>query len=238
MIAAIFARAGSKGLPGKNLLRINGRPLVAIAVEQARQVSGISAVYCSTDSEEIADAASSAGARIPFMRPARLSTDDSPEWESWRHLLTHLRDSEGETPSALLSVPPTTPLRTVEDIERIKNEFMSRDCDVAFGVVPAARNPMFNMVSLDQDGNAQLAIAPEVEFSRRQDGPEFWDMTTAAYCASSSFVLSGAGIWAGRARGVEVSPYCRIDIDTENDYEVAKALSKAGAGKGIHSSHD
>ena len=90
VIAFIFARGGSKGLPGKNVRPLAGKPLIAWSIEHARAVERIDRIIVSTDSHEIADVARQNGAEVPFMRPKDLSSDTSPEWLAWRHALNYL----------------------------------------------------------------------------------------------------------------------------------------------------
>ena len=86
-VAFIFARGGSKGLPGKNIKPLAGKPLIAWSIDHARAVERIKRVIVSTDSQEIADIAHEFGAEVPFMRPQELARDDSPEGLAWRHAL-------------------------------------------------------------------------------------------------------------------------------------------------------
>ena len=92
VIAFVFARGGSKGLPGKNLRQFAGKPLIAHAIEHALAVPRIDRVIVSTDSPDIASVARDFGAEVPFLRPADLAADDSPEWLSWRHALNFLQN--------------------------------------------------------------------------------------------------------------------------------------------------
>ena len=98
LTAFIFARGGSKGLPGKNIKNFAGKPLIAWAIEQALGISQIERVIVSTDDDSIADVAKSFGADVPFMRPAELAIDTAPEWQAWRHALDELKGLEGEWP--------------------------------------------------------------------------------------------------------------------------------------------
>ena len=84
-VAFIFARGGSKGLPGKNIRPLAGKPLIAWSIEHALAVSRIDSVIVSTDSLEIATVAREYGAAVPFLRPVELSGDDCSEWLAWRH---------------------------------------------------------------------------------------------------------------------------------------------------------
>ena len=88
-VAYIFAREGSKGLPGKNLRPLCGKPLIAWSIEHALAVKRIDQVIVSTDSEEIAKIAAKFGADVPFMRPKELAQDHTPEWLAWQHALTN-----------------------------------------------------------------------------------------------------------------------------------------------------
>ena len=131
-VAFIFARGGSKGLPGKNIRMFAGKPLIAWAIEHAHKAEGIGRVIVSTDSEEIAAVASQYGAEVPFMRPSHLAKDDSPEWLSWRHALEFIRNDEGSLPDAMVSVPVTAPLRQPVDVERCLELFSEGDADEPF----------------------------------------------------------------------------------------------------------
>jgi len=90
IVAVIFARGGSKGLPGKNLRILGDKPLIAWSIEHAKAVRRIDRVIVSTDSTEIAQVALKYGAEVPFIRPSDLAQDDSPEWLSWKHALNFL----------------------------------------------------------------------------------------------------------------------------------------------------
>jgi len=224
VVALVCARGGSKGLPGKNIRPLGGRPLVAWAIEHARGVSRSDRVIVSTDSEEIAAIARAAGAEVPFMRPADLAQDTSPEWLVWRHALEHLRVADGAYPDALLVVPATAPLREADDLERCLDEFAKGEVDVVITVTQSPRNPYFNMVRKHPDGTVGLVIPPEGVVFRRQDSPVVYDITPVGYVASPEFVMSHGGLFEGRVRQVEVAPDRAIDIDTALDFRIAECL--------------
>lgn len=225
VLALVCARGGSKGLPGKNLRLFRGVPLVAHAVMQARAAAGVSRVIISTDCPDIAAAARDAGADVPFMRPAALATDSAAEWLVWRHALEHVRRETGALPDALVVVPPTAPLRLPADITQAIDAFREGESDVVLTVTAAHRNPWFNMVRLDAAKHARLVNVPDVPFSRRQDVPVVHDLTTVAYVADPTFVLTQPGLFAGRVRAVEVPPERAVDIDTLLDFRVAECLA-------------
>ena len=91
IIALICARAGSKGIPNKNIKLLGGKPLIVRAINQAKELKEINRVIVSTDSKEIANLAIDAGAEVPFMRPIELAKDNAPEWLVWRHALENIK---------------------------------------------------------------------------------------------------------------------------------------------------
>lgn len=227
VVALICARGGSKGLPGKNIRPLAGKPLIAWAIDQARAVKRISRVIVSTDSEEIAAVAREAGAEVPFLRPAELAQDNSPEWLVWRHALNYLKETDGGYPDALMVVPATAPLRAVEDLERCLDEYEKGGADMVITVTDANRSPYFNMVKALPDGTMGLVIPPEGSITRRQDAPVVYDMTTVAYVARPEFVMTRNGTFEGRVRHVHIPAERALDIDTPLDFRIAECLMGA-----------
>ena len=230
-VACIFARAGSKGVPNKNIQTFNGKPLISWAVELALEVKQINKVFVSTDSEEIAEIARMSGASIPFMRPSELATDTSPEWHSWQHFIKFLADKDGRLPDVFLSLPATSPLRSTIDIENCLNEFKKGKADFVVGITPSERNPYFNMVKKGEDNQVNLVIQQVEKYSRRQDTPEIFDLTTVCYVGKPSTILAKNSIFEGKVAGVEIPRERAIDIDTELDFQIAEFLFKSKANQ-------
>ena len=226
-VACVFARAGSKGVPNKNIQTFNGKPLISWAVELALEVKQINKVFVSTDSEEIAEIARMAGASIPFIRPSELATDTSPEWHSWQHFIKFLADKDGRLPEVFLSLPATSPLRSTIDIENCLNEFKKGRADFVVGITPSERNPYFNMVKKGEDNQVDLVIQQGEKFSRRQDTPEVFDLTTVCYVGKPGTILTKNSIFEGKVAGVEIPRERAIDIDTELDFQIADFLFKS-----------
>lgn len=222
--AFIFARGGSKGLPGKNIRPLGGKPLIAWSIGHALAVQRIERVIVSTDSEEIAAVAREYGAEVPFIRPAELARDDSPEWLAWRHALNYLLDTNGALPEAMVSVPATAPMRLPSDIENCLDEYEKGDTDMVITVTDAHRSPYFNMVKANADGTVGLVIPPQSSIARRQDAPAVFDMATVAYVARSAFVMTHNATFDGRVRSVHVPTERAIDIDTLLDFQIAECL--------------
>jgi N-acylneuraminate cytidylyltransferase len=223
-IAFIFARGGSKGLPGKNIRPLIGKPLIAWSIEHALAVPGIARVIVSTDSPAIAAVAREYGAEVPFMRPPHLAADDTPEWLAWRHALEFVRTEENRLPDAMVSVPATAPLRDPSDIARCLELFEQGDSDIVVTVSPAHRSPYFNMVKENADGTVGLAIPTLSSVTRRQDAPVVYDMSTVAYVARPDWVLTHNGLFDGRMRAVNVPAERAVDIDTLQDFHFAEFL--------------
>lgn len=229
VIALICARGGSKGVPAKNTRSLAGRPLISWAIECALAVERVSRVIVSTDSLEIAGVATTAGAEVPFLRPANLAEDTSSEWLVWQHALTYLHQTDGAYPDALLVVPATAPLRTVADLDRCLDEFLRGDVDTVISVTDAHRNPYFNMVTTLVDGTARLVMPPTAAIVRRQDAPPIFDMTTVGYVVRPDFVMQSCGLFEGRVRSVHVPLERALDIDTLLDFQIAEWMMAARA---------
>jgi N-acylneuraminate cytidylyltransferase len=223
-VAFIFARGGSKGLPGKNIRPLNGKPLIAWSIEHALAVKRIDRVIVSTDSEEIAELARQYGAEVPFMRPAELAGDNSPEWLAWRHALNYLNESIGLLPEVMVSVPTTAPLRLPIDIENCLDEYEKGYADIVITVTDAHRSPYFNMVKTNADGSVGLVNPPQSAIIRRQDAPVVYDMATVCYVANSEFIMTHNSTFEGRVKAIHVPTERAIDIDTLLDFQIAENL--------------
>ena len=229
--AAVFARGGSKGLPGKNLKVLGGLPLVAHSIRVGLEIPDVSGVLCSTDSEEIRTVAEQHGATAPFLRPAELAEDESPEWLSWKHLARHLIEAGASPEDLLVSLPATAPLRTVTDVELAIAKHRTSGADVVVSYTPAARSPWFNMVTEAADGFLRVVIETGGDdITRRQDAPKVFDLATVVYVTTLGFVLGADSLFEGRVAGVEVPAERAIDIDTQLDFDIAEFLHERSTG--------
>ena len=222
--AWIFAREGSRGVVGKNIKPFHGKPLIAWSIEQAITVSRVSRVCVSTDSKEIATISEKFGAHVPFLRPKHLATDNSPELLSWRHALSYMKEQDGKFPDIFLSMPTTAPLRRIEDVELCIEKFDVGDADAVVTVTSSHRNPYFNMVKVDEYGQAEIVNAQKTNIARRQDAPDVFDIATVAYVASPKFVMTTDQLFDGKVKVVQIPVESAIDIDTPLDFELAEYL--------------
>lgn len=220
VFAFIFARGGSKGLPGKNIKELGGLPLLAHGIRLAQAMDRVERVFVSTDDAQIAAVAVQFGAEV-IDRPQALATDTASEWMAWQHAINHVR-AQGLDFDVFLSLPATSPLRNAQDVGNCLDALQT-DVDVVITVTPSARSPYFNMVSTDEAGFAHVVIGTEA-FKRRQDVPPVYDITTVAYVARPEFILTHSGLFEGRVRTVVVPKERAVDIDDEYDFKVAQAL--------------
>ncbi len=221
-IAFIFARGGSKGLPFKNQLKLQDHPLIAYSIYIAKINPRIDEVYVSTDSEEIANIAIDYGAKI-IIRPKELAQDESPEFLSWKHAINFLLN-QGICFDNFISLPPTSPLRSLQDTEICLDELKSKE-EVIITVTPSHRNPWFNMVNLDNQKYATKIFSGKT-INRRQEAPKSFDISTIAYVAKTNFILNFSSIWDGKVKGVIIPKERALDIDDKYDFLIAQNLIK------------
>lgn len=221
IIAFIFARGGSKGLPGKNVRLLGDRPLLAHGIRLAQTMPQIERIFVSTDDAAIASIAREHGAEI-IIRPPEIASDNAPEWLAWRHAIQHVRDVLGIPFDVFVSLPPTSPLRNQQDVQACL-ESLGDETDVVITVTPSARSPYFNMVSEGADGYSRVILG-DTRFTRRQDAPVVYDITTVAYVSRPEFVLNNHALFDGRVKQVVIPKERAIDIDDEFDFRYAEAL--------------
>ena len=217
----VFARGGSKGVLRKNIRLLQGKPLIAYSIETLKQCRYVDRVIVSTEDEEIARIAQECGAEVPFMRPAELAQDNSPELLAWQHVLQEAA-KEGEVPKIFISAPATSPFRISEDIDRAVEELLNSQADLVIGVTPAAKNPYFHMVSMDDRGGIHPLLSLDKPITRRQDAPVCYEIAPVVYAAFSDYILNCKNLMGGHVRGIQIPPDRAVDIDTELDFQFAE----------------
>jgi len=224
ILCVIPARGGSKGLPGKNIKDLAGRPLIAHSIEQAKRSRYVDRVIVSTDSGEIADIARSFGADVPFLRPAELATDTSSTIDVLLHAMDWMEMKENFAFDILLLLHATTPLRSVIDIEQCIELLVDKDADNVFSVTEAHRNPYFNMVEVTENG--RIALVKEGRCMTRQSAPTVYDMNSSVYAWWTEVLKQKKGLFLPKT-SIFVMPKERsIDIDDLLDFRIAEMLLK------------
>jgi CMP-N-acetylneuraminic acid synthetase len=218
-IATICARGGSQGVPGKNIRPLLGKPLIVHSIEQARK-AGIELVYVSTDSPDIARIATEAGASVPYLRPAELATSAAPKVPVIDHLVNEVRKS-GQDVSCVVDLDPTSPLRSVSDIQNCMALF-DAETDVVITGFESDKNPYFNMVEEKPDGTIRLVKQPASAIAGRQAAPKVFSMNASIYVWRPD-ALKGS-LWDGRVKLYVMPRERSIDIDSELDFFFVEKL--------------
>lgn len=158
------------------------------------------------------------------MRPQELAQDNTPEWLAWRHAIQTFQEIKDTKVDVLVSIPTTSPLRAPQDVSACVETLLQHDdVDAMITVTEADRNPYFNMVTLDDDGVARIAISGDTAINR-QTAPTVYAITTVAYAARSSFILEANKIFDGKVKTVFVPKERALDIDTELEWQFAEFL--------------
>ena len=151
IIAIIPARGGSKGVPGKNIKKLEGYPLIAYSIVACRLAKKIDRVIVSTDSTEIAEIAESFGAEVPFMRPVELAKDNSTDLEFIEHAINWFENNEGIIPEYLVQIRPTTPLREPELIDAAILKIIENPNASSLRSVHEIRESPYKLLSINND---------------------------------------------------------------------------------------
>lgn len=227
VVGFIFARSGSKGIIDKNIKLFDKIPLIAHSINIGMKCPSIDQIIVSTDCQKIAEIATEYGAEVPFIRPKELAQDSSKELDAWKHSIKEYKKHYDKNIDLFVSLPPTAPLRSVEDVENCINEYNENSCDIVITVKEAKNNPYFNMIKKNSLGFSELVISEiKKSSSRRQDAPEVFDMTTVAYVANPKYILNSSNILNGKVRSVLIPDIRAVDIDNIIDFKFAKFLKE------------
>ncbi len=227
ILGIITARGGSKGIPGKNLKPLGGRPLLAYTVEAARECGALDRVILSTEDPVIADAARALGCEVPFMRPAELSRDETPHLPVIQHAAEWMREHAGYQPDAVMILQPTSPLRSADDITAAARLLESTGADsvVSVSEVSAHAHPM-RMLRVDDRGEAVLFASGEPvrrRINRRQDLPQAWVMNGAIYaCRTGVLFDAEPSLYGDRVAAYAMPAERSVSIDDFEDWAAAE----------------
>jgi len=231
VLGIITARGGSKGIPGKNLKMLGGRPLLDYTIDAANDTP-LDRLILSTEDRKIADLARSLGCEVPFMRPAELARDETPHLPVIQHAATWLLEHEGYKPDIVLTLQPTSPLRSSADIAAALRmlELSGADSVVSVSEVPAHAHPM-RMLRVDDTGHAVLFATGQpvrMRINRRQDLPKAWVMNGAVYaCRTDVLFADEPSLYGDRVVAYPMPAERSISIDTLDDWaEAERALER------------
>lgn len=222
-LAIIPARGGSKGVPRKNIRSVADKPLVAYTIEAARAAPRVARVIVSTEDEEIAGISRQLGAEVPFLRPAELATDETPTLPVLQHVVNRLRETEGYVPDAVVTLQPTSPLRTSTHIEEAIELFIG-DPD-ADSLVSCVHMPHIYHPSSVMHVNAKGYLEPYLarpQPTRRQAKERIVARNGAAIYITRSDKL-GEYIFGGNLLAYFMNESDSLDVDDETDLRRAEA---------------
>ncbi|MEX0967247.1 MAG: acylneuraminate cytidylyltransferase family protein [Bacteroidia bacterium] len=223
-LVVIPARGGSKGIPGKNIKMLNGKPLIHYSIEVAREVFADEQILVSTDSPAIRDVAEQTGLDVPFLRPSALATDSAGSYEVLLHALARAEE-QGMDPSRLILLQPTSPFRQARHVKEAMDLF-STDCEMVVSVKVADGNPYYNL--REEDDFGWLQKFKEADNTRRQDIPEVYQFNGAVYVINIAALRNRTMIRFDRVRKYLMDPYYSLDLDTPLDWHIAECLMKSG----------
>jgi CMP-N-acetylneuraminic acid synthetase len=226
ILALIPARGGSKGIPGKNIRLLGGRPLIDYAWAAASGCPSVTRTIVDTDSEAIATVARQRGMETPYLRPAELAQDATPTIEVVIHALRWLAEQQGYRPEIVLLLQPTAPLRTSthlsESLQRLQSE-PDADAIVSVSAVPAHYSPLWQY-QLDE-GRLRLFCggAPGDVVRRRQELPPTYIRNGAIYATRTETLLRGS-LYGEHCLAYEMPADLHLNIDTWEDWQRAETL--------------
>jgi CMP-N-acetylneuraminic acid synthetase len=220
ILALIPSRAGSKRLPGKNLLRINGQSLLARSIRTARACKLIDRIVVSTEDNRIAREAVRCGASVPFMRPRRLASDQSTTMDVVLNAL-HMLDKQNQRFDILILLQPTSPLRTQKHIAEALHAFERRHADAVVSVTPAANNYFWTgrlpdtlcMNGFMKYGNAGIG-----------NKQSYFTLNGAIYISRIDVLKRRRSWYSKKTFAYVMDRACSVDIDTQEDFLLAKAI--------------
>ena len=224
LLCTVCARGGSKGVPGKNLREILGKPLIAYTIEQAQQSGLFSVIAVSSDSEDILSAARTFGADILVRRPDELANDSAPKLPAIHHCLEAAEHQLGRQFPVFIDLAVTSPLRLPEDIVGAARMLEERGVSSVVTGAPARCSPYFSLVELDERGVVHLSKELPHPIVRRQDSPRCYDMNGSIYAWRRDVFYRNPAVFYDDTLLFEMPQERSVDIDSELDFEIVRML--------------
>jgi len=226
-LAVIPARGGSKGLPGKNIRELCGKPLIAWSIEAGLKSKYIDEVMVTTDSEEIASVASRFGASVPFLRPPELATDTATSFDVIKHVLQFYEGNGNRKFDYLVLLEPTSPLRDAGDVDAAIERLLSNPS--ASSIVGICKTESQNPAFLVKKSNENFLVGYEnrdMKVLRRQDISDVYFFEGSVYVSKVDALLANKTFYHGCTSGYEVPKWKSLEIDDIDDFVMVEALMK------------
>jgi pseudaminic acid cytidylyltransferase len=217
----IIARGGSKRIPKKNIKTFHGKPIIAYSIEAALKADIFEQVIVSTDSEEIAEVAKKYGAKVPFIRPASISDDDTPTASVISHSIEWYSENE-QTPDSICCIYATAPFLQPKYLKKGYDLLQQTNCTSSFSVTTYAF-PIARSLMLDDAGYIKM-VSPEYEWTRSQDLPERYHDAGQFYWLDVQTFIQDPRLYSNKSIPVVIPRYLVQDIDTEEDWIQAEKM--------------
>ncbi|MDD6340712.1 MAG: acylneuraminate cytidylyltransferase family protein [Eubacteriales bacterium] len=228
VLAVITARSGSKGLKDKNIMPLNGKPLIGHTIDAARESGIFDTVHVSTDSELYAQISRDLGADVPFLRSAENSSDSASSWAVVREVIERY-GNEGKVFDTCVLLQPTSPLRTSEDIRNSFALYCEKNAKSVTSVCEV-EHPVQWCFELGEDRLMDSFVNSPYKKCRRQLLPKNYQLNGAIYITSCENILSEDFDFYGEKCYAYVMPHDRsLDIDDDVDLAIAELLMKRRA---------
>lgn len=225
VLSIITARGGSKRLPRKNIKLLNGKPMIAYAIEAANKSKYIDRLIVTTDDSKIANISKKFGAEIPFMRPPELSNDTASSLVVLQHAVKWMEVKENYKPDIIVLIQPTSPFVLADDVDKTIEKIINNDSDSCFSVCEIKERPEW-MFYLDGD-RARPYVKKVSETARSQDFSPLFITNGAVYAMKTDLLMKRNMIRNRKNSSVHTMPVNRsIDIDTLTDFRLAELLMK------------
>ncbi|MFT4847960.1 MAG: CMP-N,N'-diacetyllegionaminic acid synthase [Sediminicola sp.] len=226
ILITICARGGSKGIPGKNIKLLNGKPLLHYTLDHARKFAEANSadIQISTDSEDILACAAEMGYYTSYQRPPELGSDTAGKIDAIRNVWYWAENELGKKYDFVLDLDVTSPLRTQADLAEALSSILAEPRALnIFSVNPAVRNPYFNMVELSDDGFARVSKSNQLIKSRQQ-APKVFDMNASFYFFSREFMEGEYSRSTTDRSLIHVMKHVCFDLDEPIDFEVLEIM--------------
>lgn len=228
-LIVIPARGGSKGVPGKNIKLLNGKPLIHYTIEAARKIFEDRYIYVSTDSVDIKSVTEQTGLSVPFLRPEYLATDTANSRDVILHAMDQFKlANNNEDPDVVVLLQPTSPFRKENNIREALKLYNS-DLDMVVSVKETESNPYY--VLFEENINGFLKKSKEGNFTRRQDCPKVWEFNGSIYIINTNSIRLMKINEFEKVVKFEMDSITSLDIDNELDWNLAETILKNEIGR-------
>ncbi len=232
ILGVITARGGSKGIPGKNIKPLLGKPLIAYTIEAAQKSGIFDRLILSTDDEAIASVAKKYGIEVPFLRPAELAEDKTPHLPVMQHAVQWMREKDDYIPDYVAILQPTAPLRQPEHLKEAWELLSSRGADSVISVteIPGHSNPMW-AIKIDENSFGTLFVSGEPirkRIPRRQELPKAYVNSGAVYIFKTELLFhpETPNFYGDKVAAYIIDDRFNANIDLKEDWEKAEKALK------------